>query len=280
MTNQEPGKPNQLPDPFPNTTNPTFAQQWGYQIPQEPAKKSHKKAWIIGGVSAVVVAASLAIGATAFLITGSDDDSKKIDPTSWESNRDMMEGILAAGAACDSFTGEFDETSTCMNSDESSYLLGVGTEASKDIRIAGVLAEKKSNNAVAWDTEWAVACVGMNALEDCQKLSDAFGSTNKVVDTSDIGTVTSDSLSSSSPTPEKSSTAFSDGTHLVGSDVQPGTYRNEGTSSCYWARLSGTGGTVDDVIANDNPRGQSYVTIDPTDTAFQSKNCGTWEMVE
>jgi hypothetical protein len=73
---------------------------------------------------------------------------------------------------------------------------------------------------------------------------------------------------------------FSDGTHLVGSDIQPGTYRNEGTSACYWARLSGTGGTVDDIIANDNPRGQSYVTIDPSDTAFQSQNCGSWELTE
>lgn len=74
--------------------------------------------------------------------------------------------------------------------------------------------------------------------------------------------------------------AFSDGTHLVGSDIQPGTYRNDGTSSCYWARLSGTGGTVEDIIANDNPRGQAYVTIDPSDIAFESKNCGCWELVE
>lgn len=77
-----------------------------------------------------------------------------------------------------------------------------------------------------------------------------------------------------------SASTISDGTYLVGADIQPGTYRNEGTSACYWARLSGTGGTVDDIIANDNPRGQSYVTIDPTDTAFQSQNCGSWELAQ
>lgn len=77
-----------------------------------------------------------------------------------------------------------------------------------------------------------------------------------------------------------SSSSIKDGTHLVGSDIQPGTYRNDGTSSCYWARLSGTGGTVEDIIANDNPRGQAYVTIDPSDIAFESKNCGSWELVE
>lgn len=73
---------------------------------------------------------------------------------------------------------------------------------------------------------------------------------------------------------------FSDGTHAVGSDIDPGTYRRTGTGSCYWARLSGFGGTVDDIIANDNTNGQAYVTIDPTDTAFESKRCGTWELVE
>lgn len=79
---------------------------------------------------------------------------------------------------------------------------------------------------------------------------------------------------------DSSSSSIKDGTHLVGTDIQPGTYRSEGTSSCYWARLSGTGGTLEDIIANDNPRGQAYVTIDPSDAAFESKNCGSWELVE
>lgn len=81
--------------------------------------------------------------------------------------------------------------------------------------------------------------------------------------------------------PAGPSTSFSDGTHLVGADIQPGTYRNSGaTGSCYWARLSGFGGTVRDIIANANPRGQSFVTIDASDKAFSSKRCGSWELVE
>lgn len=126
MTNQEPGNPKQLPDPSLHKIDPSSVQEWGYQITQEPAKKSHRKAWIVGGVSAVAVTVGLAVGAITLLIAGPDDDSKKMNPDSWESNRDMMEGILAAEASCDSFTGEFDETSTCMNSNESSYLLGLG----------------------------------------------------------------------------------------------------------------------------------------------------------
>ena len=87
-----------------------------------------------------------------------------------------------------------------------------------------------------------------------------------------------DNAPATSSAPAKAS--FSDGTHMVGEDIQPGTYRNKGTSSCYWERLSGFGGTFADIIANENPRGQSYVTIDPSDRAFKSQNCGTWEMVE
>lgn len=75
-------------------------------------------------------------------------------------------------------------------------------------------------------------------------------------------------------------TTFEDGTHMVVTDIQPGTYRNDGTQSYYWAQMSGFGGTTEDIIANDNPRGQSYVTISEDDTAFKSQLCGSWELVE
>lgn len=77
-----------------------------------------------------------------------------------------------------------------------------------------------------------------------------------------------------------SSTTFGAGTHLVGSDVQPGTYRNTATDGCYWERLSGTSGDFEDIITNGFSEGQSYVTIAPTDVAFNSSFCGTWELVE
>lgn len=77
-----------------------------------------------------------------------------------------------------------------------------------------------------------------------------------------------------------SGTTFGTGTHLVGPDIQPGTYRNTATDGCYWERLSGTGGDFDDIITNGYSDGQSYVTIAPTDVAFDSSFCGTWELVE
>lgn len=66
------------------------------------------------------------------------------------------------------------------------------------------------------------------------------------------------------------------GISLVGVDVQPGTYRSE-NEDCYWARLSGTSGSFNDIIANSN--GATVVTIDSSDHAFESRRCSPWTQV-
>ncbi len=61
------------------------------------------------------------------------------------------------------------------------------------------------------------------------------------------------------------------GTYLVGDDVDPGIYVGyTDTGSCYWQRLSGLGGSIDDIIANDNAVGRYYVEVNSTDKAFQT----------
>jgi len=68
-----------------------------------------------------------------------------------------------------------------------------------------------------------------------------------------------------------------DGTFQVGADIAPGTYRAANPDGfCYWARLSGTGGTLREIIANDNTTGPAVVTIAATDAAFESSGCGGW----
>jgi hypothetical protein len=64
----------------------------------------------------------------------------------------------------------------------------------------------------------------------------------------------------------------------VGSEVLAGrTYRTRVQSNgCYWERLSGLGGTLDEIIANDIRSGVSVVTIGSDDVAFESSRCGTW----
>jgi hypothetical protein len=83
----------------------------------------------------------------------------------------------------------------------------------------------------------------------------------------------------SGPITKSPTDPFSDGQFIIGLDIAPGTWRTDGTDSCYWARLSGFGGNVSDILANDNPRGPALVTISPTDTGFESSRCGTWMKV-
>lgn len=69
------------------------------------------------------------------------------------------------------------------------------------------------------------------------------------------------------------------GVWLVGSEIEPATYRTEGGGSCYWARLSGTGGELGDIIANGLPEGPGTVTIAPSDVAFETSGCDDWTRV-
>jgi hypothetical protein len=73
-----------------------------------------------------------------------------------------------------------------------------------------------------------------------------------------------------------------DGIYIVGADVSPGTWRSAGgdSSGCYAARLSGFGGTLDQVISNDvSSEGGLVVTIGSGDAGFETTGCGTWTKV-
>lgn len=97
--------------------------------------------------------------------------------------------------------------------------------------------------------------------------------------TADPTTVTAPPVSVTATVTEAAagpSATIKNGINLVGVDVQPGTYRSDG-ANCYWARLSGTNGTLDDIIANSN--GPTVVTIDPSDVAFESRYCAPWTQV-
>ncbi len=73
-------------------------------------------------------------------------------------------------------------------------------------------------------------------------------------------------------------TAFGEGTYVVGTDLQPGTWRAELGVNCYWARLSGFGGTeaeaTESALTTDGVA--PVVTILQTDIGFTSNGCGSW----
>ncbi len=73
---------------------------------------------------------------------------------------------------------------------------------------------------------------------------------------------------------------FGDGTWIVGAEVSPGTWRNSDSSGgCYWARLRGFSGELDDIIVNNFSDSIQTVTINPTDAGFSSERCGTWSQI-
>lgn len=69
---------------------------------------------------------------------------------------------------------------------------------------------------------------------------------------------------------------FADRVHVVGTDIIAGTFQAPGGDNCYWARLSGLGGTSDEIITNATPTGPVTVRLLPTDVAFESRGCGIW----
>jgi hypothetical protein len=78
---------------------------------------------------------------------------------------------------------------------------------------------------------------------------------------------------------------ISDGTYVVGVDIQPGTYRTAGPSedavikTCIWSRRSDTSGEFKSVIATNIAQGPTTVTIKPTDGAFESRGCSPWQKI-
>jgi predicted nuclease with TOPRIM domain len=68
---------------------------------------------------------------------------------------------------------------------------------------------------------------------------------------------------------------FSDGIWQVGSDIQPGTYRAPGGSSCYWALLGSA--DTQDIINNGGFAPNQTLAIDSP--WFESTNCGEWKRI-
>jgi len=72
------------------------------------------------------------------------------------------------------------------------------------------------------------------------------------------------------------------GTYVMGpapapGDYQAGLWHTKGGDGCYWARLSGFGGSLDEIIANDfSTGGPRYVQVDPTDAGFETSGCDPW----
>lgn len=89
-------------------------------------------------------------------------------------------------------------------------------------------------------------------------------------------------LTPSSAAPSGPAFTISEGTHVVGTDIEAGTYKTTGpvgSSSCYWARLKDTAGDGDSIITNNLTDGPATVTIKSSDAAFETSRCALWTKV-
>lgn len=68
-----------------------------------------------------------------------------------------------------------------------------------------------------------------------------------------------------------------DGLFAIGPEKNPGRYRTDGGTSCYYAVLSGPTGTGN-IIDNALPGGQAFVDL-ADGHFFESARCGTWTRV-
>ena len=72
-------------------------------------------------------------------------------------------------------------------------------------------------------------------------------------------------VTTEAPTPavtEPPTRMLFNGTWLVGSDIEPGRYRLYADNACYWARLVGFSGDLDDILANENIWNGGYFIVD------------------
>ncbi len=70
------------------------------------------------------------------------------------------------------------------------------------------------------------------------------------------------------------------GTFQVASQIQPGLYRSSSSDFGYWERLSGAGGTLDEILVNGLVNGQVYVQIASTDAYFSTARMDRWVPVD
>lgn len=69
--------------------------------------------------------------------------------------------------------------------------------------------------------------------------------------------------------------SIDDGIWQVGVDFDPGTYRSEGGSSCYWSLLGSA--DTSDIVNNGGFTANQTLTIDSA--WFETRDCGVWKKI-
>ena len=140
-------------------------------------------------------------------------------------------------------------------------------------------------DAVGGLAAWAVSVESINLTAPSTAGTYYYGAcVDAVADESDTMNNCSASVQVTVPAPTHQAprTSFGGGTWRVNTDIAPGRYFTNPSSGCYWERLSGTGGTTAEILANEFigfNSAQEIVDISSSDYAFKpDSDCGTWRL--
>jgi hypothetical protein len=156
----------------------------------------------------------------------------------------LIVGVVIGGAGGPGMAAEYEETIAGLQSDIKTAKKETKTAEGKTKNIEGKLAALELSVGDLRDREADVL-----AREEAVKV---------VEDTIAAGTIPGN------------------GIFIVGVDVQPGTYKSSGGSSCYWARLNATG---DDIIDNNIGSGPTVLTVQPSDGMIETSGCDDFRKV-
>jgi Predicted solute binding protein len=255
---------------------PVFTMRW--DVPQ-PVKKRAKVGIIIGSVVALVFMSMELIGMSMPSTTAAMSDST---PTVTLAQKANVPGKTQLSKPTSTPTPKLTPTPTprptptpkptptpvpFAHFDDGTYIVGKdiqpGTYRTRDASLNCYYARLSGFDGTVGDI-LANNNTDNPAIVTISPSDKGFQSTNCGTWTKDLSAITT------------SKATFGDGMYIVGTDIQPGTYKSSGQSNCYYARLSGFGNTTDDILANDNTDTPAIVTISDGDAGFQSNSCGIW----
>ena len=132
-----------------------------------------------------------------------------------------------------------------------------------------------TSTSLAGSTTSAPSATTTTVAADTTTTSPATTTTAAATTTTAAATTTTALATTTTSLPEP---VFGAGTHVVGQDVDPGTYETGIVTTplgCEWERLSGTSGAPEDVIAGGEVANHDVVEIMSNDAVFDT-NCDAW----
>lgn len=150
------------------------------------------------------------------------------------------------------------------------YSLANGNEVCDSLRAGGRPPEPDIGFRGQLPAEFLVDVYGVGTGGDDEKLADA--ATSQLCPAQRYAY--DNAISGKYPTAPPLD-SFTDGNHVVGQDIAPGTYRTGRVSDCYWARLRADGSIIDNNFAS--AALEIAVTVRDSDAIFETQGCGTWK---